>query len=96
MLSSSINVSSKTFALIGAALLLLDYSATAVVSAATAMSYLDGEVALPFPIVVGSILIILLFATLCLGGVRDNARVAFAIILLHVSFLFPKPYSHRR
>ena len=59
--------------LIGAALLLLDYPATAVVSAATAMSSLGGEITIPFLIVVGSILIILLFAILCLSGVRDSA-----------------------
>ncbi|EKM52801.1 uncharacterized protein PHACADRAFT_212012 [Phanerochaete carnosa HHB-10118-sp] len=53
-----LNVSSKTLALIGAALLLLDFSATAVVSAATAMSYLGGEVTLPFSMV-------------CEDGIRD-------------------------
>lgn len=79
-----LNVSSKTLALIGAALLLLDFSATAVVSAATAMSYLDGEVTLPFSTVVGSILIILLFALVYLSGVRDSAKMAFTIMMLHV------------
>lgn len=80
-------MSSKSLALVGAAALLLDYAATAVVSAATASTYLDGEVNLPFSVIIGTFLVLLLFAIVSLSGIRESARIAFAILSLHVSDL---------
>ena len=83
--SCRLNVSSKTLALIAAALLVLDYASTAVLSASTAIAYLAGEVTLPFPIVVGALLVLVLFAVISMAGLRDSARVAFGLLALHVS-----------
>ena len=79
-----LNGSTKTIALVGAALLLLDFAATAVVSAATASSYLAGEVALPFPFYVGPFLVFVLFTAVSLLGLRESARVASAVLAFHV------------
>ncbi|KAF7354346.1 Aaap amino acid permease [Mycena venus] len=56
-----INVTRKSLALIDAALL-LDFTASSVVSAATAASYLAGEVNLPFPEFVAAAIIVGIFA----------------------------------
>ncbi|KAJ6545319.1 hypothetical protein B0H19DRAFT_1266777 [Mycena capillaripes] len=80
-----INASRKSLVLIGAALLLLDFASTSVVSAATASSYLAGEVALPFPTFVGAALVLLLFALVSLTGLKESARIAFALLLFHVA-----------
>ncbi|KAI0338562.1 hypothetical protein BDW22DRAFT_1362598 [Trametopsis cervina] len=80
-----LHVSSKSFALIGAALLLLDYAATAVVSAATAVSYLEGEVTLPFSVIVGSLLVFVIFTFISLSGLRESARIALGVLSLHLA-----------
>src|SRR4051812_28789422 len=80
-----LNVSTKSFALVGAALLLLDFASTAVVSAATAATYLAGEVpSLPFPTWVGAVIVLVLFTIISLMGVRESARIALAVLSLHV------------
>ena len=81
-----LNVSAKSVALVGAALLLLDFAATAVVSAATATSYLAGEVALPFPHYIGVLLVFVLFTVISLMGVRESARIASGVLAFHVGF----------
>ncbi|KAJ7342876.1 amino acid permease-domain-containing protein [Mycena albidolilacea] len=80
-----LNVSRKSLALLGAALLLLDFAATAVVSAATASSYLAGEVALPFPPFVGAALVLVIFALVSLTGLKESARIAFVVLAFHVA-----------
>ena len=80
-----LNIGSKNLALISAALLLLDYSATAIVSAATAVSYVSGEVHLPFPPIVGTLLILVIFALVGLAGLRESARIASVVLSMHVS-----------
>ncbi|KAI0798140.1 amino acid permease-domain-containing protein [Abortiporus biennis] len=80
-----LNVSSKPLALFGAALLLLDFASTSVVSAATAMSYLAGEVHLPFPVFVGSIIVLVVFALISLAGLRESARIAFVVLSFHIA-----------
>ncbi|KAG2058114.1 hypothetical protein BDR06DRAFT_1018740 [Suillus hirtellus] len=79
-----LNVSTKSVALFGAALLLLDFSATAVVSAATATSYLAGEVSLPFPVYAGAAFVFVLFTVVSLSGLRESARVATGVLAMHV------------
>ena len=80
-----LNIGSKNLALISAALLLLDYSATAIVSAATAVSYVSGEVHLPFPPIIGTLLILVIFALVGLAGLRESARIASVVLSMHVS-----------
>ncbi|KAI6015111.1 amino acid permease-domain-containing protein [Pisolithus orientalis] len=79
-----LNVSTKFVALVGAALLLLDFAATAVTSAATAMAYLAGELAIPFPLYVGTLLVFVLFTAVSLAGLRESARVASGVLSFHV------------
>ncbi|KAI6132848.1 hypothetical protein EV401DRAFT_157206 [Pisolithus croceorrhizus] len=66
-----LNASTKSVALVGA---------TAVTSAATAMSYLAGEVALPFPLYVGTLLVFVLFTAISLAGLKESARVASGVL----------------
>lgn len=80
-----LNVSSKSLSMLGASLLLLDFTATTVVSAATTASYVAGEVKLPFPMFVVAIFYLVLVGAVALGGVKGSSRVAFAILSLHVS-----------
>ncbi|KAH8102672.1 amino acid permease-domain-containing protein [Cristinia sonorae] len=79
-----LNVSSKWVALLGAAVLLLDFASTSVVSAATAASYLSGEVKLPFPVYVIAISVLVVFALVCLSGLRESARLALTLLSLHM------------
>ncbi|KAJ6537397.1 amino acid permease-domain-containing protein [Mycena vulgaris] len=80
-----LNVSRKSLALLGAALLLLDFTSTSVVSAATAASYLAGEVVLPFPAFVGAALVLVIFALVSLTGLKESARIAFAVLAFHLA-----------
>ncbi|KIY66346.1 hypothetical protein CYLTODRAFT_423498 [Cylindrobasidium torrendii FP15055 ss-10] len=79
-----LNVSSKSFAIVGASLLVLDYLATSIVSAATASSYLAGEVTLPFPAFVGTIIVMAIFTLVSLSGIKESARLALAVLSLHI------------
>ncbi|KAG6905908.1 hypothetical protein DXG01_016979 [Tephrocybe rancida] len=79
-----LNVSSKSFALIGVALLLLDFASTSVVSAATAASYFAGEVHLPFPEYGFAIVILVTFTVISLSGVKESARIALVVLLFHI------------
>lgn len=81
---SSLNVSTKSFALVSATLLLLDYGSTAVVSAATAAAYLSGEVTLPFPAYVGAILVLVILTSISLCGIKESSRIALTVLTLHV------------
>jgi amino acid transporter len=80
-------VSSKSVALVGAALLLLDFASTVVVSAAAATSYISGEVPFPMPQSVGSIIILLIFLLVGMLGMKESARSALIILTFHVSLL---------
>lgn len=95
VLHNSNNVANKKAALICASILVLDFLSTAVVSAATATSYLSGEVALPFPAWVGAAFILVVFTFLSLTGVRESARLALAMLSFHVdvSFLYVLNYG---
>src|SRR6185312_13634829 len=79
-----LNTAPKWFAAIAAAVSILDYIATAVVSAATATAYAGsylnlGEIGI-FWITIG---VLCVFAGIVLLGIRDSATVALAIFLLH-------------
>lgn len=79
-----LNVSTKTLSTLGASLLLLDFTATSVVASATAASYLEGEVRLPFPPFVGAIFVLAILAAIGLSGVKESARIALAMLTMHV------------
>lgn len=85
-----LNVSTKSLSTIGAALLLLDFTSTSVVSASTAASYLSGEVTLPFPGFVGAIFMFLILGAMGLSGVKESARIALGVLTFHVSSLIPQ------
>ncbi|KAL0945974.1 hypothetical protein HGRIS_012252 [Hohenbuehelia grisea] len=79
-----LNVSTKALALVSATLLLLDFAATSVVSAATAASYLAGEVSIPFKSFVVTILVLVLFTLISLTGIKESARLASSVLAFHV------------
>lgn len=73
-------------AIIGASLLLLDFAATAVTSALTAIAYLTGEVVTPFPAYVGVLIAFVLFTAISLAGLKESARVASGVLSFHVGY----------
>lgn len=80
-----LNTASKFSACVVASLSLLDYAATAVVSATSATSYATGIVK-QFPLawsILISLGILVLFALVTLFGVRDSANLALFIFTLH-------------
>ncbi|KAF5310403.1 hypothetical protein D9758_018960, partial [Tetrapyrgos nigripes] len=94
-----LNISTKPLALLSASLLLLDFASTSVVSAATAASYVTGELAasdlssgddasgsdsLPFPEWLVAILIVVLFMFVSLSGIKESARVALGVLSFHI------------
>ncbi|KAJ7688183.1 AAAP amino acid permease [Mycena rosella] len=81
--SYMINVCRKSLAIVGAALLLLDFTASSVVSAATAASYLGGEVVLPFPSFIAAAVVVGIFALVSLSGLKESARLAFVVLAFH-------------
>nr|GAT55555.1 AAAP amino acid permease [Mycena chlorophos] len=84
-----LNTSRKSLALVGAALMVLDFTSTSVVSAATASSYITAEIPptsaishhLPPPAL--TLLILTTFATISLSGLKDSARVSAAVLAYH-------------
>ncbi|KAJ7122407.1 amino acid permease-domain-containing protein [Mycena epipterygia] len=81
--SYMINVTRKSAAMVGAALLLLDFTASSVVSAATAASYLSGEVALPFPSFIAAAVVFGIFALVSLSGLKESSRLALVVLSFH-------------
>jgi amino acid transporter len=82
-----LQVSSKTLALVGAAVTLLDAIATSMVSAATATAYIDGEfTSIPVPTAVLSIIILLGITCIALFRTRDSTTVTLAFTVIHVSY----------
>ncbi|TMW69546.1 hypothetical protein Poli38472_001702 [Pythium oligandrum] len=80
-----LNTTSKRVASFGAALGILSYLATAVVSSTSAVHYLSVEVDLPL---VGSTVgLLFVFAVLNLMGIGESAVVAFGIFMHHIVVL---------
>lgn len=77
-------MTTKSVALAGGALALLDYATTSVVSAATASAYIAGETTLPFPTFVGTGILSVLPVIISLLGLKESARTAFGILSFHV------------
>jgi amino acid transporter len=80
-----INTTSKAVASIAAALGVLSYIATGVVSAASACYYLQSV--LPheeFDVVLATLMLLFAFAILCAFGISESAAVASVIFVVHV------------
>lgn len=89
-----LNGTSKIVAAVAGVMTLLSYTATAVISAKVGVEYLSiparhiasvflhQEVS--FPIILGTLGVLLIFAVLVASGVKDSARVAVAIFLIHL------------
>ncbi|CAG8436588.1 9368_t:CDS:2 [Diversispora eburnea] len=79
-----LNTSSKWFASVAAAVSLLDYMSTAVVSAATATSYISGSLHLSnFLVFVLTIGILIVSASIVASGLKESSNVAFVIFIIH-------------
>ncbi|CAG8470656.1 9644_t:CDS:2 [Paraglomus occultum] len=79
-----LNTAPKWFAAIAAAVSILDYIATAVVSAATATAYAGSYLNLGKTVIFWmTIGVLCVFAGIVLLGIRDSATVALAIFLFH-------------
>ena len=81
-----LNCTRKFDASIAACLTMLSYLATAVISAKTAAEYLKDLFPMLPPMEVTT-LILMAFALLTIMGIKDSARVALAIFLLHLATL---------
>ena len=81
-----LNTTSKKTAAFAGCLSLLSYMATGVVSAASAISYLQ-YIAPAIPTSVGVIILLAGFAALVLWGIKDSSTVAFAILAAHMATL---------
>jgi amino acid transporter len=84
-----LNSTSKFSAALAACMTILSYIATAVISAKIAVSYLHSLApSLPMiSVIIGTIIILALFATLNIVGIGESSIVAFIIFLLHISTL---------
>lgn len=81
-----LNTTSKSTASLAAALTLLSYMATSVISANEAVHYLHFIVP-SMPIIIGTIVLLGLFATLVIIGISESAKVAVGIFLFHLTSL---------
>lgn len=91
-----LNATSKTIAATAGVMTLLSYVATAVISAKVGVEYLNigvehagaatGFVA-RVPVIPVTIGVLFLFALLVISGVKDSARVAIGIFILHIATL---------
>ncbi len=84
-----LNSTSKFSAALAACMTILSYIATAVISAKIAVTYLHSLApSLPMiSVIIGTIIILALFATLNIVGIGESSIVAFIIFLLHISTL---------
>ncbi len=81
-----LNTTSKSMASFAATLTLLSYMATAVISANEAIHYLHHLIP-SMPIIISTIVLLSIFATLVIGGISESAKVAIGIFLFHLSSL---------
>ncbi|WP_445458143.1 APC family permease [Flavobacterium sp. HNIBRBA15423] len=78
-----LNTTSKQLASVAATLTLLSYMATAVISGNEAMHYLH-HIFPSIPILIATIVLLGLFATLVIGGISESAKVAIGIFIFHL------------
>jgi amino acid transporter len=79
-----LNTTTKLVGSFAACLTMLSYTATAVVSAQSAMSYFHEGIYDGFPVYWGTIIILGIFAVLNLIGLSESANVAFGIFVFHM------------
>lgn len=80
-----LNGTSKTIAATAGVMTILSYIATAVISAKVGSEYLNTII--PIPVIPATIGILLAFAILVISGIKDSAKVALGIFILHISVL---------
>lgn len=81
-----LNTTSKGMASLAAALTLLSYMATAVISANEAMAYLKNIVP-HLPVIMATIGLLALFMGLVITGIGESSKVAIGIFIFHLSSL---------
>lgn len=81
-----LNTTSKSMASLAAALTLLSYMATAVISANEAIHYAHSVVE-QLPVIVSTITLLALFMGLSIIGIGESAKVAIGIFLFHLASL---------
>lgn len=81
-----LNTTRKSTASVAAALTILSYMATAVISATEAMKYLGG-LWHSLPIILATIAVLLIFMALVISGITESARVATVIFITHIATL---------
>jgi amino acid transporter len=79
-----LNTTSKSVASFAATLTLLSYMATAVISANEAIHYLHHLIP-ALPIIMATIVLLVFFSMLTIGGVSESAKVAIGIFIFHLS-----------
>ena len=80
-----LNGTSKTIAAVAGIMTFLSYIATAVISATIGIEYLSTVI--PVPIVPATIALLLFFALLTAGGIKNSAKIALGIFILHIATL---------
>jgi len=78
-----LNTTSKQMASLAATLTLLSYMATAVISANEAMHYLHHLIP-NMPVIIATVVLLGIFATLTIGGITESAKVAIGIFIFHL------------
>jgi len=81
-----LNTTSKSMASFAATLTILSYMATAVISANEAIHYFHHLIP-SMPIIISTISLLAIFATLVIGGISESAKVAIGIFLFHLTSL---------
>jgi len=79
-----LNTTSKSVASFAASLTLLSYMATAVISANEAIHYLHHLIP-AIPIIIATVILLVFFSALTIGGVSESAKVAIGIFLFHLT-----------
>lgn len=79
-----LNTTSKSVASFAATLTLLSYMATAVISANEAIHYLHHLIP-AIPIIIATIVLLMFFGVLTIGGVSESSKVAIGIFLFHLT-----------
>ena len=78
-----LNTTSKSTASFAATLTLLSYMATAVISANEGIHYLH-HILPGMPIIIGTVILLIIFALLVIAGISESAKVAIGIFLFHL------------
>lgn len=81
-----LNTTSKSMASLAAALTLLSYMATAVISATEAMHYVHGLWE-NWPVILSTVVLLALFMGITVLGIGESSRVAIVIFIFHLASL---------